>query len=363
MFCRQHQHVPKVATTIDAIRFHIPFETCLVTSQKRLTLFRNHGLGKNARDADAQSIHHTPHKSTLVLVAFSIKLFACTITTTMKGPLDILILTVTLFELTSSFSTQSSSPSRTVRMQLGLTSEEILAKARQAAGLPAEEADNEYPKVFEDSLLSDMQSALIKLERRVQQGPGALSVLEVEEFDAELQRVLEEMRVNGDVRPTKNNGVASPSTVTVDTQAEAVAVSPSVQNTAPAPEIVPTEALQGVNSPATQSMSTPVIDTSNDEGPAYDGKSGMGQPRGTVNTYIIEGMEEMTSDEYRTALERSLIDRQQARRKMGIVGNKSSWDYLNSISPGDTGPLRKDIYGESEAEEPAQKSFKPYGQQ
>ena len=81
---------------------------------------------------------------------------------------------------------------------------------------------------------------------------------------------------------------------------------------------------------------------------------------------IIEGMDEMTSDEYRTALERSLIDRQQSRRKMGIVGNKSSWDYLNSISPGDTGPLRKDIYGDESAAEssaaPAKKNFSPYGQ-
>ena len=73
----------------------------------------------------------------------------------------------------------------------------------------------------------------------------------------------------------------------------------------------------------------------------------------------------MTSDEYRTALERSLIDRQQARRKMGIVGNKSSWDYLNSISPGDTGPLRKDIYGSNEEEDEVQapkKNYKPFGQ-
>ena len=73
-------------------------------------------------------------------------------------------------------------------------------------------------------------------------------------------------------------------------------------------------------------------------------------------------MEDMTSDEYRTALERSLIDRQQARRQAGIVGNKSSWDYLNSISPGDTGVLKKDIYGDDGKPE-SKGNFKPYGQQ
>jgi hypothetical protein len=114
--------------------------------------------------------------------------------------------------------------------------------------------DDEYPKNFEDKLLADMQSALLKLERRVQEGPGALSLLEVEELDGELSRVIAEMRANGDQRPIKPKSA--------DPSGDLKSAAPSATATS-------------------VGSSNSLLD---EEGEAYDGKGGMGQPKGTVNT-------------------------------------------------------------------------------
>jgi hypothetical protein len=219
----------------------------------------------------------------------------------------------------------------------GSASDEILARARKAAGVP-DSVDDEYPKNFEDKLLADMQSALLKLERRVQEGPGALSLLEVEELDGELSRVIAEMRANGDQRPIKPKSA--------DPSGDLKSAAPSATATA-----------------TSVGSSNSLLD---EEGEAYDGKGGMGQPKGTINTYIIEGMEEMSSEEYRLALERSLIDRQAARRQAGVVGNKSTWDYMSQLNPNDKGILRRDDEDDDDDEEderPKKKkkrNFKPF---
>jgi hypothetical protein len=57
----------------------------------------------------------------------------------------------------------------------------------------------------------------------------------------------------------------------------------------------------------------------------------MGQPRGTVNTYVIPGMDEMTAEEYQQTLQQSIIDRQKRRRASGVVGNLSSSSYLDGL--------------------------------
>ena len=73
---------------------------------------------------------------------------------------------------------------------LFLTSDEILARARKAVGLPEIEP---VPMVFDDDILPMFQSALLKLETRVKEGPGSLSILEVEELDMEVKAILDEM--------------------------------------------------------------------------------------------------------------------------------------------------------------------------
>ena len=59
----------------------------------------------------------------------------------------------------------------------------------------------------------------------------------------------------------------------------------------------------------------------------------MGQPKGTRNTYIIPGMDEMDGEEYRDALQQSVIDRIEARRRAGgPLGNRASNGYLSQLN-------------------------------
>ena len=68
----------------------------------------------------------------------------------------------------------------------------------------------------------------------------------------------------------------------------------------------------------------------------YDGRGGMGLAKGTANTYIIPGMDEMTPEEYRKALQKSVSDRQIRRKesRRGVVGNRAALQYLDQLGYG-----------------------------
>jgi hypothetical protein len=191
------------------------------------------------------------------------------------------------------------------------TAADILAKARKAAGIPDEE---EAPKIFEDDLMEDMQKMLLTLEKRVRDGPGSVSLLEVEDLQARSKRVLVDMKAKETDRLSGVGYIAPP------------AAPPAVAATQapPAPEVV----------------KSPAMD---EEGPEYDGTGGMGLAKGTVNTYFIPGMDEMSPDEYQKALQKSVSDRQANRHKSGVTGNRATWDYLQHLS-GESGVLKKEEY-------------------
>ena len=48
--------------------------------------------------------------------------------------------------------------------------------------------------MFDDALLDDMQQSLLTLEKRVNSGPGTLSLTEVEELQAMAGRILKDMK-------------------------------------------------------------------------------------------------------------------------------------------------------------------------
>jgi hypothetical protein len=239
----------------------------------------------------------------------------------------------TAFILSSPFT--SSSPhvnSRTTTTVLGLTSDEILANARRAAGLPPEE---KQPMLYDDDLLNDFQQALLTLEKRVKQGPGSLSILEVEEFSGQVQRILKEARENPDKRLPR----PAAKTTTMGDAVTATATATTTAPPAPRPQLTTTAAPAAVQrqQPAAASVvassSGSIMDKSLDEGPVYDGRGGLGQPRGTVNTYVIPGMDEMSVEEYRAALQESVLERQRQRKNSGVVtGNRATWDYLNQLN-------------------------------
>jgi len=195
-----------------------------------------------------------------------------------------------------------SSSSKSTQLN-ALTAQDILKRARKAAGV---EEEPEPEPIFNDQIMNDFQQSLLMLEKRVKAGPGSLSSDEVKDLEIMLNRIMKDM-VNHD-------GVVSRSVATTTT------------NT-PAPAPVATAAPTQSN----HVSSTTFNEHNDEEGEAYAGKGGLGLAKGTANTYIIDGMDEMSPEEYRAALQESISGRQSKRRSSGIVGNMSSNNYLNNI--------------------------------
>jgi len=183
---------------------------------------------------------------------------------------------------------------------------ELLKRAKESGGLATDD-DEEAPKIFSDELYDDMRRCLLLLERRVKDGPGSVNADEVTDFEAATDRIL------GDMNERAAN-FARP----------ASAAAPVASLSPPPPASEFGDGVFGVT------------DMSLDEGPAYDGTGGMGQARGTRNTYVIPGMDEMTAEEYQKELQRSVIARQEERRvaTRGIIGNRASHSYLDQLGWG-----------------------------
>lgn len=226
-------------------------------------------------------------------------------------------------------------------------SAEILAKAREAIGQdPVPVPDSK----FDDDILEDMKNSLIFLEQRVKNGPGSFSMEEMLQFEAATSRIINEMNAHYD-QMEETEAPAAPAAAPPEVAAVIPESSPVVSlEPPPPPPPMPSllqqakkdqkEILQNRQTAQKQSLMKQqeedepvVIDTSNDEGPAYEGKGGMGLAKGTTNTYVIPGMDEMTGEEYRKALQESVSKRQEERKKKynGNVGNRAVNDYLSNL--------------------------------
>mmetsp|Transcript_19604 Transcript_19604/g.74180 ORF Transcript_19604/g.74180 Transcript_19604/m.74180 type:complete len:146 (-) Transcript_19604:300-737(-) len=81
-----------------------------------------------------------------------------------------------------------------------------------------------------------------------------------------------------------------------------------------------------------------------DEVDAQNLNRGYGIAHGTRNTYIIEGMEDMTPQEYRLAMNRKIVSERNRRvRQGGPIGNLAFHDYMRELQ-GDhyDGPMNFD---------------------
>ena len=76
-----------------------------------------------------------------------------------------------------------------------LTAADVVARSKAQGTLPGTDGDEEYPKLFTKEIYDDFQSALLKLEKRVKDGPGSLSKEEIDTFQGEADRIVEEMRL------------------------------------------------------------------------------------------------------------------------------------------------------------------------
>ena len=261
-------------------------------------------------------------------------------------------------------------------------SQDFVNRARKAAGM---EPEAPPPKIFSDDLLADIQHCLLTLEKRVKEGPGSLSHAEIDEFALASARVLNDMKsrdvVTKDrIKPGERQARAEAAAAAAAVQAEqdgktqeeieaiakaafdaafaimippiapaaktstgtALAVAPQIDSLGRISNAVePTSSTSSLTPPVT-TVTNPVRDKDNEsEGPAYDGK-GFGVARGTANTYVIEGMDEMTAEEYQEALSQQVIERARQRRYGlgGAHGNRQTLDYMNSLSGGrDINPM------------------------
>ena len=181
-----------------------------------------------------------------------------------------------------------------------LTAADILKRARKAAGV---EEEPEPEPIFNDGIMTDLQQSLLLLERRVKEGPGSLSADEVNSLDGSLDRILKDMR-------EKDSGVAPVSRAMPPPGTAAPVATPA----APDPTSIAS-----------------VLNNNNEEGEEYNGEGGFGLAKGTANTWNLEGMDEMSPEEYRDALQKSVSDRQSRRRADGTTGNLSSNNYLDNL--------------------------------
>jgi hypothetical protein len=266
--------------------------------------------------------------------------------------------------------------------------QDFINRAREDAEAAPEEV---VPKLFEDDLLDDMQQCLLLLEQRVKEGPGSLTHENVDAFARAAGRVLQDMhqqgndleqRVQPGERQARAEAVAAAAAVAAEKEGKAakdieavakqafddamLAMIPPPPDAEPLPAVTPPKAAASVKDPVAPASTDPEIDSHGhivgagapkvltnkveidpdleEDGPAYDGQGGMGLAKGTANTYTIEGMEEMTPDEYQAALTQSVIDRANDRRAGmgGRHGNQQTNDYMQSLATGgDVNPFAK----------------------
>jgi hypothetical protein len=262
-------------------------------------------------------------------------------------------------------------------------SQDFINRAREAAGM---EPEAPPPKLFSDDLLADMQHCLLTLEKRVKEGPGSLNHADIDSFAIASARVLNDMksmnvseqRMKPGERQARAEAVAAAAAVQAEkegkapTEIEAIAkaaLDAAFASMVPPPVVttVATAAAATTSDPKIDSMgrivtsppppvtdgattAAPVLatltnpkpyDDNESEGPAYDG-TGFGVAKGTANTYAIEGMDEMTAEEYQAALSQQVIERARKRRYGlgGAHGNRQTLDYMNSLSGGrDINPM------------------------
>jgi hypothetical protein len=205
-----------------------------------------------------------------------------------------------------------------------ISSEEAVERMREQQRDKEVMEAEQPPMLFDEDMIAEMNAVYMTLEKRIQNGPGGLSGLEIDQLEARMKNIIVEMKQNELQRPTKPTPGSEPKSVGAE------------ENENP-------ETLQpiAISQLSTSTITPVVMDTSQDEGPQYDGSGGLGQPRGTVNTYTIEGMEDMTSEEYITALENRIKSTQYQRRMTGQAGNRSAWNYLSSLTGQTEGVLKR----------------------
>jgi len=94
-----------------------------------------------------------------------------------------------------------------------LTAADILARARKkvnrSGDIDDDEAEDEPPILFSDDLMDDMKYCLVTLEKRVKEGPGSLTVQEIQGISDASARIVRDMNAETVI---EQNSSSSPAT-------------------------------------------------------------------------------------------------------------------------------------------------------
>lgn len=225
-----------------------------------------------------------------------------------------------------------------------LTAADILARARKAVNRSSnaenDEGKDESAILFDDSLMNDMKYCLVALEKRVKEGPGSLTVQEIQGISDASTRIVRDMNINTVIEQKSSSSSAttlvppSPPTESLSTVVPADSFNDDTTVVTPVADLpAPPDTITSLSDPGDE---VEYVETSDEEGAQYDGKGGLGLAKGTRNTYIIPGMDEMSPEEYRKALQESVLNRQKLRHRKrdGLVGNRAALQYLDQLNWG-----------------------------
>jgi hypothetical protein len=231
-----------------------------------------------------------------------------------------------------------SPPPRSIHTVLGrmvpLSNEEIFARAaaQRKSAFPDEDDTTAPVMLFDEVMLQDMQTAIMLLDQRAIEGPGSLSMSDIDQLEGLLQKILHEMRINQHLKPQRPSLVSATASAVSSSSSSSGGGGGSSNSNAPA---LPVETVGAA--PKVIDMDTP-----EDEGTSFGSTGGgMGQAAETTNTYILPGMDQMTAAEYQYELQKAVIAKQNVRRQTLTTGNRSSWDYMNQLT-GESGVLKKE---------------------
>ncbi len=218
----------------------------------------------------------------------------------------------------------------TPRPKKVLTAADVMAKSKSspmaaAAAASSSPENGDVPQIFSPAIYNDFQSTLLLLEKRINSGPSSLTNSELQQFEEQTTRIVMEMK------EYLMDPVGSGEAIRrgYQTEEEEVAAAPPPQpqqHSAAAAAIVPPSMTTSSPILETSSSSTTspnhqvqdvVFNLENDalsKEANNEEYANFGLARGTTNTYVIPGMEEMSPEEYRDKLQETISARQVRER-------------------------------------------------
>ncbi len=182
-----------------------------------------------------------------------------------------------------------------------LTAADVMAKSNSSPTAAAAASENDAPQLFSPAVYNDFQSTLLLLEKRINSGPSSLTHSEIQQFEEQTTRIVMEMK------DYLMDPVGSGEAIRKGYQKEEEGAAAPPPQSAIATAAVPPSSSSTINHQVRDVFNLENDAPSNGANEEY---ANFGLARGTTNTYVIPGMEEMSPEEYRDKLQETISARQ-----------------------------------------------------